>query len=219
MEKQLLDAITNTQRCQRNWDLTKQMPQEHIDLLLKIATTTPTKQNREWFQIAYTTDRSVIKDLYAMAYDPKDSEFWQKTNTQITSHLVLIYLEHTNEDDVWKGGGESDDVTNPRWRKENTIMSSGISLGAVAIAANLLGYRTGFCQCFLPDEFRAYMTKQFGLPQDGVMGVTLGIGIPKEGVPHTRMFWEEAVAGLHEADHQSISTIDPKNITVTRLQK
>lgn len=38
-------AILRSQRCQRNWDLSKQLTTQQLDLILAAATECPTKQN------------------------------------------------------------------------------------------------------------------------------------------------------------------------------
>ena len=35
------------ERCQRNWDYSRPIPQEHIDIIVGAATTMPTKQNHD----------------------------------------------------------------------------------------------------------------------------------------------------------------------------
>ena len=216
MEQQLLEAVKNAQRCQRNWDFSKQVPQEHIDLLLKIARTTPTKQNKEYYQVAYTTDRDVIEDIYSLAYEPKDDPFWQKMNTQLRAQLLMMWFKWDEKmDDLSKGGDDFGETFDPKINHENTVMSVGICTGAVIMAANMLGYRTGFCQCMLPDAFRKYLLQEFGIEQEKVNGALLGIGIPRANEPHNKVFHDDGTVHWHK----SISTVDPKNITVTRLQK
>ena len=42
---------------------------------------------------------------------------------------------------------------------EDGIYSVGISSGAVALSANYMGYKTGFCRCFKGKEVTALMEK------------------------------------------------------------
>ena len=49
--KFIKESIHESQKCQRNWDLTQEMPQEDIDLILEAATNAPSKQNLNLFQL------------------------------------------------------------------------------------------------------------------------------------------------------------------------
>lgn len=217
LEKKLLTAVEYAQRCQRNWDLSKTIPQEHIDLLLKVAVTSPTKQNKEWYQIVYTTDRDIIEKIYSIAYEPKDTPREQKLNTQIRAHMLMIWL-HCNEktDDLSKGGKDYGESTNQKRREENATFNAGISSGIVSLTANMLGYRTGFCQCVIEEDLNSLIQSHCpNITQQKINGGILGIGIPREKVPHYQVF--------HTNDsidyHTTLTISSPKHITVTRLQK
>ena len=218
LEEQLKTAIESAERCQRNWDLTKAIPQEHIDLLLKVATTSPTKQNKEWYQIVYTTDRDIIEKLYSIAYEPRDSEYEQKLNTQIRAHMVMIWL-HCNleKDNISRGGEDHGESTRQDTREENATFNAGISSGVVALTANMLGYRTGFCQCVIEDELHSLIQSYYpDITQQKICGGVLGIGIPRHKDQHHMVYdSNDELVGYHAR----ISIDDPKNITVTRLQK
>lgn len=218
LEEQLKTAVEGAQRCQRNWDLTKTIPQEHIDLLLKVATTSPTKQNKEWYQLVYTTDRNIIEKLYSIAYEPRDSEYEQKLNTQVRAHMVMIWL-HCNEktDDLSRGGEDYGESINQNSREENVTFNAGISSGIVSLTANMLGYRTGFCQCVIEDELQSLIQSCCpDITQGKINGGVLGIGIPRHKDEHHKVYdSNDEFVGYHAR----ISIEEPKNITVTRLQK
>ena len=42
--KMLRETIHESQKCQRNWDLSKDIPQEDKDLIVEAATNSPSKQ-------------------------------------------------------------------------------------------------------------------------------------------------------------------------------
>jgi len=69
-----LSQLGEWQHCQRNWDLSREVSEEHIDNLLAIATQMPIKQNNDYFDLAVVTDRSVIERMVHLtprgAYDP-----------------------------------------------------------------------------------------------------------------------------------------------------
>ena len=57
-------ALETAQRCRRNWDLSKTIPQEHIDLLKYSVINSPAKQNEEY----YLTPK-YIRDMFISLWD------------------------------------------------------------------------------------------------------------------------------------------------------
>ena len=51
-------------RCQRNWDHSKSIPREHIELLAEVAKNSPAKQDEAYFDVYAITDRDLIEKLY-----------------------------------------------------------------------------------------------------------------------------------------------------------
>ena len=65
-----------------------------------------------------------------------------------------------------------------RMHDVNVNLSAGISAGAVALAANQMGMRTGFCACYDKDAVAHYLAS-IGHNLDGAkICVMLGIGYP-----------------------------------------
>ena len=58
------ETILKIQKAQRNWDYSKTIPKEHIDHLLWVADNAPSKQHEAYYDVHWTADREVIKDLY-----------------------------------------------------------------------------------------------------------------------------------------------------------
>ena len=56
--------IRQLQRCQRNWDLSKTIPKEHIEHFLWIAKNAPSKQWQSFYDVYYMKKRSVIEEFY-----------------------------------------------------------------------------------------------------------------------------------------------------------
>ena len=61
--KFIKESIHESQKCQRNWDLTQEMPQEDIDLILEAATNAPSKQNLNLFKLHVIQDRDLIEEV------------------------------------------------------------------------------------------------------------------------------------------------------------
>ena len=71
---QLKRAIHESQKCQRNWDLDKEMPQEDVDLIMEAVTHSPTRQNINFFDVSAITNRDTIEKIHSatecFAIDP-----------------------------------------------------------------------------------------------------------------------------------------------------
>jgi hypothetical protein len=59
-EKQIIDTI---RRCQRNWDHSKCIPEEHINHWIYIATNAPSKQDVSYYNLYCITDKEKIQLL------------------------------------------------------------------------------------------------------------------------------------------------------------
>ena len=52
----LIKASLVAQRCQRNWDYSTPVTSEDVETLTKVATTMPTKQNVDYFELLVSTN-------------------------------------------------------------------------------------------------------------------------------------------------------------------
>jgi hypothetical protein len=52
------------QLCQRNWDLTQEMPEEDVQVILHSVTQCPSKQNLDYYSVIAIQDRSIIENIY-----------------------------------------------------------------------------------------------------------------------------------------------------------
>ena len=159
-----------TQRAQRNYDLTKSVPKEHIDCLIYAATNSPSKQNETHFNLKVYTDLNIIKQIhqttkvYALfsednvddVFNDRDGNFNTKeeytiTNSQIYANAVFVYCDDQKN---LRGGThilatreDASEITK-KTLDEQKAYSIGISSGQLTMAAALLGYKTGFCSAF-----------------------------------------------------------------------
>lgn len=176
-----LDLIEQTQHCQRNWDLDKSLDQETIDWLFDVGYTMPTKQNLSSFQIVAFTDRTMIEYLTASAIN-KGWRSRHVKNPQMLAPVVYTFFGKTDE--VEKSRSQE-----KRIGSGTTMIEIGLAAGAMALAANSVGLKTGFCKCFYPLEsgldkknkvaraLRNYKIKGTDI------GLALGVGYPVEGLP------------------------------------
>ena len=88
-------AILRSQHCQRNWDLTKQIPEADLDVLINAVTQCPSKQNIAFYKIHFVTNRSHIEkihdatDGFTISYEPLKTT----TNTQVLANLLVVFEE------------------------------------------------------------------------------------------------------------------------------
>ncbi len=161
--KMLRETIHESQKCQRNWDLSKDIPQEDKDLIVEAATNSPSKQNLNYFNLHVIEDRDMIEKIHShtegfgpiyKTYDANktpherakdgrahfeegDGEGTWYTNPQVLGQMLLAFTK--NEPTQIRE--EDDDY------EEDRAMAIGISAGYVNVIATQMGYSTGCCKC------------------------------------------------------------------------
>jgi len=163
----LKKAIDSAQRAQRNYDLSKTIPQDDLETLIYAAVNSPSKQNETHYSLHVYTGQDVIRDIYNNTkkftlmkddedrkglFGEKDGKYWQNdkqsvTNSQTLANALFVYVEETGEA---RGGTHFVGQTNPNGNAaklyyEQQSYSIGISVGELILTANLLGYKTGIC--------------------------------------------------------------------------
>lgn len=193
-------------RCQRNWDHSKSIPREHIELLAEVAKNSPAKQDEAYFDVYAITDRALIEKLYEESDGfttgvLQGEKFEVYPNSQTRANLVFCwvarqpttmrnYYQDDHDYDAFdKSDTGIDNVKEPgapkdpdEWSRniENTYTSIGISTACVAQAAARLGYVTGYNKNIGDfDEIIELETNETVW-----MRYTLGIGFPNEDKPH-----------------------------------
>ena len=178
MEHQTLkNAVYITQRAQRNYDLSKSIPQADLDTLIYTAINSPSKQNETHFKLKVYTDPNLIhniydctkkfglytKEVFDKMYKDTDEGVVSNTtyevkNSQILSNVVFVYCD--DQDNIRRGdqviasrGNASEETRNFFTRLKN--FSIGVSSGQLSLVAALLGYKTGFCSAYYLSQLRA----------------------------------------------------------------
>ena len=184
-------SIQKSQHCNRNWDLTQEMPQADIDLMIEAATQCPTKQNLNHYKTHVITDRAIIEQIEAATaipdfgsadndfrgYDgvPGYDEGKGPTNSQLSAHAVFAFVE----DEAWQMGEE---VRDPAEKEQGMMAASykedrdqavGIAAGYLNLVSTMMGYSTGCCKCFHVSK----VNELLGLPEGKDTVLLMGIGI------------------------------------------
>lgn len=156
-------AVIRSQHCQRNFDLSKEISDDDLEILTYAATNCPSKQNIAFYKLHVIKDRSIIEKVHDLspgthAYNEK-GEMIATTNSQVLANVIFVYeqLELTDLSEKgftkWQDADESDIET----FKRDRATAIGIASGYVNLTASILGYSTGCCQCFLANEIKEYL--------------------------------------------------------------
>ena len=176
-------SIHKSQLCNRNWDLSKSIPQEDIDLIVESATQCPVKQNLNYYKTHVITNRDKIEKIHE-----NTSGFYIDgvcyTNTQTLANLVIAFTKDTptfnrcwhrefnKETNKWDET-EVDVDRDKKATDEDRLMAIGVAVGYVALVSTMLGYDTGCCRCFEEGPIHKIIGDQHGWPL-----LLIGIGYP-----------------------------------------
>ena len=163
LQDQVKKAVIRSQHCQRNFDLTKTIPQEDLDTLIHAATNCPSKQNISFYNLHVITDRNIIEQLHI--YSPgtdaynENNELIPTTNSQVLANVVFVYEQKLLNDQSISAFNKWKIADHEAYRifQRDQDVAIGIASGYVNLTAALLGYSTGCCQCFLVDEIWQYL--------------------------------------------------------------
>ncbi len=169
-----LKLVESTQHCQRNWDFEKTIPDGTIDWLFDIGYAMPTKQNQPSVQIVAFKSRSSISLMSEMAYEPKNESpnSGKINNPQTNAPLLFAFIKR--KDLLLHSSGSTIDT------------EIGLTSGAIALAANSIGLKTGFCACIndkgdISKKLKKLLSsKNIKIKE---IRLLLGVGYPKEGWP------------------------------------
>jgi nitroreductase len=174
----MLELAQDVERCQRNWKYTD-IPQEHIDEIVNVCTTMPTKNNLAYYNLYVSTDLEFNNAVYNISINPSDNGTIDR-NSQVNAPLLLIWTSNKSVTDPL-----FQQVNYPRIIDRDIAMSVGISSGAAGLAAANLGYKTGFCKCFVHESLIKLMFDKFNKIDDPVL--MLGIGMPNLNYKRTEV--------------------------------
>jgi len=174
-------AVHKSQHCQRNWDLSRSIPEEDLQVIETSISSCPSKQNYIFYDPWMITDRETIDKIYHTTDGFILPDGSSKTNSQTLANLLVVFCESTN---YIKQGIRSDvAVENKRTEAEHGSMQQqrefaiGIASGYLNLTASLLGYSTGCCTCFNGHKIQEII-KTNSRPR-----LLMGIGFPDKKRP------------------------------------
>jgi len=167
--------LWNSQRCQRNWDLTKTIPKQDIETMLHAISSAPSKQNEKHFEVFVINDYSARKKIYdgsrnfahkgdeSLDLHP-DGTINYKRQSQLMANTLFVFcraennLFRSSESHAVKldvnVAGLHDMSTNEKRdfvRKKHIrsgLHSIGIAVGYLLVTTHMLGYKTGVSSGF-----------------------------------------------------------------------
>lgn len=175
MDNNLLEsAITNSQHCQRNWNLEETIPEVDLNTLEHAVTQCASKQNRVFYKVHFIKDRNIIEKIYHQTdgfminFETRET----KKNPQTLANLLVAFTTQDEENEELRTTEEIDaGVQLEEKRLRDRWMAIGIAGGYLTLTANILGYSTGFCQCFDSGKIDSI------LGTDGTQ-LLVGVGFP-----------------------------------------
>lgn len=210
--KDFLSAIESSQHCQRNWDLSREIDPEHIKIFEEVVKNVPSKQNIAYYKVHFITNRNIIEEIYQWTmteFSEKNTDFY---NPQVLANLLVAFEAYydINEDEIGQDIKEKN-INSVRYN-EYTVdidrhQSIGIVSGILALTANYLGYKTGFCKCFKTEKISSIL-KCGNKIRENPIELLLGIGYPKNDVSHTTH---------HIFDNLRVKPISKAEIPVIKL--
>lgn len=174
-------VIHKSQHCQRNWDLSKEIPQEDLDIMLEAVTQCPSKQNKAFYKVHFITNRDVIEKAHAntvgfgnyLTINENTAKFEPQTNSQVLANLLVVF-EKYDEDKVQQHPNPEFEFDTEQVENSDRDTAVGIAAGYLNLTGSLLGYSTGCCGCFHPQK----MQEVLGLEKEPLL--LMGVGYPDE---------------------------------------
>jgi nitroreductase len=185
IKSELITAITDSQHCQRNWDLTKSVPADDISIIVHAATQCPSKQNIAYYKLHVITNRLIIEHLHELTrHNSRSKRYTTETNSQIMANLVLVFEKNNycipSKIDIFRNEETKailDKSISPQQAltlQRDSDMAIGIASGYANLSATLMSYQTGFCACFDSQGIKLLLN----LENDPVLLMGIGFNNP-----------------------------------------
>jgi nitroreductase len=225
-------AILKSQRCQRNWDLKREIPAEDLEVIKTAVTNCPSKQNITFYKPYFITNREHIERIHASSMgaftiDKNTEEGKFNTNSQLLANLLVVLVEdydpaHLDRNPHIKAYFEQvltdEDIDQEKFHnsgnesvmfkemienfRRDKDIAVGIAAGYMNLSATLMGYSTGCCQCFSQDVVQEI------LGVDKKILLIMGIGFADESRPRRE----------HHLEPNSMFKTLSKHITVNKVE-
>jgi len=142
----LEETIIKSQRCQRNWNLDKSIPEEDINTFKTAVTNCPSKQNVLFYKVVFIQNREIIEkihkstDSFVYNFEPRKAT----TNPQILANIVAVFIRDRDPELLPRTEREYAKGTTNGKIDIDEFKAVGIAAGYLNLTAHMLGYKTGF---------------------------------------------------------------------------
>jgi nitroreductase len=161
IQESISKSIIRSQHCQRNWDLTKEIPQEDMSVLVTAATQCPSKQNIAYYKLHFITNRDVIERIHSytngfvVKLGTNTEPATYTTNPQTLANLVIVFEDYLNlsnlsdksRNDQTRAIGTKEEESARSQINFDKHVAVGVAAGYLNLTASMLGYSTGCCSC------------------------------------------------------------------------
>ena len=122
----LKELIYKSQRCQRNWDLSKEIPKEDVDTMIHAIKSAPSKQNEKHFQVSIISNYHHRFAIYNATHNfahkedgvtidkHPDGSINYKRQSQLIGNLLFVFSRDVN--DEYRSG---ETFAGGKWVKKN----------------------------------------------------------------------------------------------------
>lgn len=201
----IMQSLSSARTCQRNWDRHPINPDD-IEYFKTVLEKSPKKQGRVFHHTVFIENPNIIDELY---YNAKEEDEKIPHNGQMTAPLVVLFVPYdisilpSLEKEVTENfNAANKEKTNYIFGEQDINTSIGIHSGMLALIANQIGYKTGFCSCFNTSAKQIFrrvcenaMSRSF-LDYDNTLA--LGIGYSRSNTPHNYDQLHDTLMYRHE---------------------
>jgi len=177
MQKEIKKAVIRSQHTQRNWDLSKTIPEDDIETLVHSVSHCPSKQNFAFYNAHFITNRDIIEKIHSLSmglgYNDESGQRIECTNPQILANLLVVFEEATPSKEYFKKLGQRDYSLIELYKRDRD-MAVGIAAGYLNVTSAMLGYQTGCCACFDFDAVQSLLS----LENPPILAMGVGIKDP-----------------------------------------
>jgi hypothetical protein len=192
-EKRVIDTI---RQCQRNWDLSKEIPDEHIQHWKYIAKHSPSKQDEGYYNVRIIKNRELIDQLKLHTWGQTVKVGNLKgvaRNPQMGASVYILFTEKLSETqreiDIAGNPIDLEDIV----KIKNASVAAGIAGGLIAQSAASLGYRIGFNTNHSEPKIWHNTLRILESKEKLLFGI--GIGFPQENKPRNETDEQEFYIG------------------------
>lgn len=188
-----IDAVERSKICARNF-ADKEVSDELVDHLLKVATGGPYKQGRRWLDVSAITNKEKCLALWKLTARPGEDQMLSLTprlnredntpatfigNAQVIAPVLFVFTIPENPTPPYPVDKWYDTPIEDQLLEEisNQNLAVGSSMGMLVFEANRLGLQTGNCICYDLKSVTETFKRYFLHARRDVKKVVLMIGV------------------------------------------